>query len=72
MSSEFVNMSQAARALGISRGALDAIVRRGELEDFESRVNRRVRLLRVEDVRRLKEGAIVRRPAETRPRPVAA
>jgi predicted site-specific integrase-resolvase len=70
--SEFVNLSQASRELGISRATLDTIIRRGDLEDFESRVNRRVRLFRAEDVRRLKEGAIVRRPAGTRPQVVAA
>jgi predicted site-specific integrase-resolvase len=70
--SEFVNASQAARELGISRATLDTIIRRGDLEDYASRVNRKVRLLRAEDVRRLKEGAIVRRSTETRPRLAAA
>jgi hypothetical protein len=70
--SEFVNASQAARELGISRATLDTIIRRGDLEDFESRVNRKVRLLKAEDVRRLKEGAIVRRSPETRPQVAVA
>jgi hypothetical protein len=68
----FVTASQAASELGISRSTLDTIIRRGDLEDFESRVNRKVRLLRAEDVRRLKESAIVRRPAGTRPQVAVA
>jgi predicted site-specific integrase-resolvase len=70
--SEFVNASQAARELGISRATLDTIIRRGDLEDYASRVNRKVRLLKAEDVRRLKEGAIVRRSAEARPQVAVA
>jgi len=68
----FVTATEASKALGISRATLDGIIRRGDLEDFASRVNRKVRLLRAEDVKRLKEGAIVRRPIETRPQVVVA
>jgi len=68
----FVTVSEASKVLGISRATLDGIIRCGDLEDFASRVNRKVRLLRAEDVKRLKEGAIVRRPIETRPQVVAA
>jgi hypothetical protein len=68
----FVTASKAASELGVSRATLDSIIRRGDLEDFESRVNRRVRLLRAEDVRKLRESAIVRRPAGTRPQVVTA
>jgi predicted site-specific integrase-resolvase len=68
----FVTASKAASELGVSRATLDAIIRRGDLEDYASRVNRKVRLLRAEDVKRLKESAIVRRSTETRPQVVAA
>ncbi len=70
---EFINLSEASRELGVSRETVASLIRAGQLEDFKSRVNRRVRLLRAEDVKRLKEGAIVRRShTETRPHPAAA
>ncbi len=69
---EFVNLSEASRELGVSRETVATMIRRGQLEDFTSQINRRVRLLRAEDIKKLKEGAIVRRPSETRPQGAAA
>ena len=49
----FLTMAQAQEQLRVSKPTLQRMVRAGRLEVYEDQRNRRVRLLRVEDVERL-------------------
>jgi excisionase family DNA binding protein len=49
----YLTMAGAMRRLGVSKATLFRIVQRGELETYQDPRNRRVRLVKLEDVERL-------------------
>ena len=49
----YLTMAQTQARLGVSKPTLNRIVNRGELETFRDPRNRRVRLVKAEDVERL-------------------
>jgi hypothetical protein len=53
MESGFVSFSVASKHLGVPRQRLAALVARGEIEAHRSPLDRRLRLLRVDDLQRL-------------------
>ena len=58
--SQFVTFTKAAEQLGISRATLGEIIRRGELEAWRTTLNRKVRLVRADDLRALQDQAVRR------------
>lgn len=57
---QYLTFTAAAKELGISRATLSEIVRRGEVEAFQTRLNRKVRLVRASDLQELREGAVTK------------
>ena len=52
---EMVTVRQAAEMLGVSRATIARMMRRGDLQAFRNPVDRRLRLIRREDIERLRE-----------------
>jgi hypothetical protein len=50
---EYISLTEATRMSGISRPTLRRIIGRGALEDFQSEADRRVRLVRLADLKSL-------------------
>jgi hypothetical protein len=58
---KFVTFTGAAQELGVARATLDQLVRRGDLTEYTSRLDRRGRFVRLADVRALQQRAMVPR-----------
>ena len=52
---EYLNLVEAARYLGVSRMTLYKLIREEKLPTFRSELNRAVRLVRIEDLQRLRQ-----------------
>ena len=63
MVDDLISVSEASRRLGVSRFGVDRIIKREGLQEFESRLDRRVRLLKAADIERLQRQAITPRQA---------
>ncbi len=56
---DLLTITEAARALGVSRPTVAGLIARGELSGFKSTIDRRARFVRVEDVDSLRRRAFV-------------
>lgn len=59
---EFLTLTQARKLLGVSRTKLWTLVKEGQLTIYKDPLNKRVRLVRREDVERLRSPERISRP----------
>jgi excisionase family DNA binding protein len=69
VTNEFMTLTAAAEALGVSRFKISRLIRDGELQAFVSPLDRRQRLVRRSDVEALKQQLV---PVEIDPGKIAA
>jgi excisionase family DNA binding protein len=60
MRDEYLPLTRAARAVGISRPTVTRLVKAGKLPVYESQLNRRLKLLRIADLEALQAPRLVR------------
>jgi len=61
MDTQLINVSEAARRLNTSRARVVRFINEGDIEDYRSHLDRRLRLVRLEDVERIRKVAITKR-----------
>lgn len=70
MIDQLITITQAAAQLGCSRRVILSLIKRGELAEYQNRLDRRARLVAVKDVDRVQNSAITQ--LEKQPAAVAA